>query len=82
MGALASIKQKQDVAEKVANSAKKQKLFLVATIDLHLMQIILKKVLFLQLYWCANTPLQATMFIPRKLSVRYVHSCHIKTLKN
>ena len=46
MGALASIKQKYDVAEKVAELSKDAKIVLVATIALHLMQIILKKALF------------------------------------
>ena len=60
MGALASIKQKHDVAEKVAELNKDAKIVLVATIALHLMQIILKRRFFAPTLLVCEQPLQAT----------------------
>ena len=60
MGALASIKQKHDVAEKSCRTQQRCKIVLVATIVLHLMQTILKKVLFAPTLLVCEQPLQAT----------------------
>lgn len=83
MGALASIKQKHDVAEKVAELSKDAKIVFGGNDSFTFNADHPEKGAFsLQLYWCANSLYKRRMFIPRKLSVRYVHSCHIKTLKN
>ncbi len=83
MGALASIKQKHDVAEKVAELSKDAKIVFGGNDSFTFNADHPEKVLFsLQLYWCANNLYKRRMFIPQKLSVRYVHSCHIKILKN
>ena len=60
MGALASIKQKHDVAEKVAELSKDAKIVLVETIVLHLMQTILKRCFFAPTLLVCEQPLQAT----------------------
>lgn len=83
MGALASIKQKHDVAEKVAELSKDAKIVFGGNESFKFNADHPEKGAFLlQLYCYVSNLYKQPMFTPQKLSVLSVPSCHIKALKN
>ena len=75
MGALASIKQKHDVAERVAELNKDAKIVFGGNDSFTFNADHPEKALFsLQLYWCANSLYKRRMFIPRFRPGMYTHA--------